>query len=104
MLNSQVVNLYPLPSGETDESLTVGATAVSLTAGWSRSKCKYVAITVAANPVMVTFDGSDPTTTNGHYIPKETGIMFWHREAARLAKFISQNGSNAIVHATPFTV
>jgi hypothetical protein len=104
MNNSLIVNLYPTPTGETDERLAVSSTAVSLTGAWTASKTKYVLIDIQGADVMVTFDGSDPTSSNGHLYKKAADPFFWHRDAARVAKFIRSASTDASVHATPFNV
>jgi hypothetical protein len=104
MNNSLIVNLYPTPSGEADERLAVSSTAVSLTGAWTANKTKYVLIDIQGADVMVTFDGSDPTASNGHLYKKLADPFFWHRDTARLAKFIRSASTDASVHATPFNV
>ena len=104
MNNSLVVNLYPQPTGEADERLAVSTTAVSLTAGWTSSKTKYVLIDVQTADVMVTFDGSTPTASNGHLFKAGVQPFLWNKETARVAKFIRAGATDAAVHATPFSV
>lgn len=104
MNNSLVVNLYPQPTGEADERLAVSSTAVSLTAGWTSAKTKYVLIDVQGADVMVTFDGSTPTASNGHLFKAGVQPFFWNKETARVAKFIRSASTDAAVHATPFSV
>jgi len=104
MNNSLVVNLYPSPSGETDERLAVSTAAISFTGAWTATKTKYVLIDVQGADVMVTFDGSTPTSTNGHLFKSTTAPFFWHRDTARLAKFIRAASTDAAVQATPFNV
>lgn len=104
MNNSLIVNLYPSPTGEADERLAVSTAAVSLTAAWTESKTKYVLIDVQGDDVMVTFDGSAPTSTNGHLFKKSTPPFLWHKNTARLAKFIRSASTDASIQATPFTV
>ena len=53
---------------------------------------------------MVTFDGSDPSSTNGHLFKKLADPFFWHRDTARVAKFIRSASTDASVHVTPFNV
>lgn len=104
MNNSLVVNLYPQPTGEADERLAVSSTAVSLTAGWTSAKTKYVLIDVQGADVMVTFDGSTPTASNGHLFKAGVQPFFWNKETARVAKFIRSASTDAAVQATPFSV
>jgi len=104
MNNSLVVNLYPQPTGEADERLAVSTAAVSLTAGWTSSKTKYVLIDVQTADVMVTFDGSTTTASNGHLFKAGVQPFLWNKETARVAKFIRAGGTDAAVHAPPFSV
>ena len=104
MNNSLVVNLYPSPTGEADERLSVSTAAVSLTNSWSSSKTKYLLIDIQGDDVMVTFDGSTPTSTNGHLFKKLTPPFFWNKSTALAARFIRAASTDASVHATPFTV
>lgn len=104
MNNSLVVNLYPQPTGEADERLAVSTAAVSLTAGWTSAKTKYVLIDVQSADVMVTFDGSAPTASNGHLFKAGVQPFFWNKETARVAKFIRAGASDAAIQATPFSV
>jgi hypothetical protein len=104
MNNSLIVNLYPIPNGETDERLAVSSSVVSLTGAWTSSKTKYVLVDIQGADVMVTFDGSDPSSTNGHLFKKLADPFFWHRDTARVAKFIRSASTDASVHVTPFNV
>jgi hypothetical protein len=104
MNNSLVVNLYPSPTGETDERLAVSTAAVALANTWSSSKTKYLLIDIQGDDVMVTFDGSTPTATNGHLFKKLTPPFFWNKSTALAARFIRAATTDASVHATPFTV
>jgi len=104
MNNSLVVNLYPSHNGETDQRLAVSTAVVALTKNWSESATKYILIDVQTNDVMVTFDGSNPSSTNGHLFKAGVQPFFWNKETARLAKFIRAGSADAAVHATPFTV
>lgn len=47
----------------------------------------------------VTFDGTDPTTTEGHPIAAGTSGI-WSIQMARAAKFIRTTGTSAIIHAS----
>ena len=104
MNNSLVVNLYPSPTGEADERLAVSSTAVALANAWSASKTKYLLIDIQGDDVMVTFDGSNPSSTNGHLFKKLTPPFLWNKNTAMAAKFIRSAATDASVQATPFTV
>jgi hypothetical protein len=53
---------------------------------------------------MVTFDGSNPSSTNGHLFKKLSAPFFWNKNTAMAAKFIRSASTDASVQATPFTV
>jgi hypothetical protein len=104
MNNSLIVNLYPKPTGEADQRLTVSTTPVTLTENWTAANTKYLLIDIQTADVYVTFDGSVPSSTNGHLFKTTGQPFFWSREAARVARFIRAGATDAFVMATPFTV
>jgi hypothetical protein len=104
MNNSLVVNLYPKPTGEADQRLTVSTTVVFLTENWSAASTKYILIDIQTADVYVTFDGSDPSSSNGHLFKTTGQPFFWSKEAARVARFIRAGATDGFVMATPFTV
>ena len=53
--------------------------------------------------MLVTFDGSAPTSTNGHLMQAFTSYT-WDVETAKAAKFIRQGSTSATIHASEFTV
>lgn len=103
--SSSPTYIYPQPSGGlVDERLTVSSTAVpfSSIATWrASSNCKFVVLDVQTNDVMVTFDGSTPTSTNGHRLYAGESYT-WNFETAADAQFIRVS-ADAVVHASPFT-
>jgi len=102
MANTFTVNLYPFPApGDTSEKLTVGATATDFVKTWYNGKTKFVLIDFQAYDAYVTFDGSTPTTTNGHLYKAGTREM-WSANQADAAKFI-RSTSDCVVFASPFT-
>jgi len=112
MANSFVTNLYPIPSGTgNDHRLTVDATAGGVQFSQSSkddntdafdSLTKYIAFDVQDADVFMTFDGSAPTTSNGHKLFAGRSYTF-SKEAATKAKFIQAGGSPAKIHASQFT-
>jgi hypothetical protein len=94
--------LYLVPTvGATDERLAVSSSSVSLaSASWS-DNTRAVIIDVQTANVMVTFDGSTPSATNGHDLIAGEKYTF-HREMAKAAKFIRKT-NDAVVHATELT-
>lgn len=112
MANSFVTNLYPIPSGTgNDHRLTVDATAGGVQFSQSSkddntnafdSLTKYIAFDVQDADVFMTFDGSAPTTSNGHKLLAGRSYTF-SKEAAAKAKFIQAGGTPAKIHASQFT-
>ena len=112
MANSFVTNLYPIPSGTgNDHRLTVDATAGGVQFSQSSkddntdafdSLTKYIAFDVQDADVFMTFDGSAPTTSNGHKLFAGRSYTF-SKEAAVKAKFIRAGGTSAKIHASQFT-
>ena len=102
MPNSFVTNLYPKPTpGVTDQSLAVADSAVPFGTAFN-SLTKYVVLDVQTADVRVTYDGSDPTTSNGHILFAGRSYT-WSKEAAAAAKFIRNGTSSASIHASEFT-
>ena len=111
MANSFVTNLYPIPSGSgNDHRLTVDGTAGGVlfsganddnTAAFD-ALTKYIAMDVQDADVFMTFDGSAPTTSNGHKLFAGRSYTF-SKEAAVKAKFIRSGGTSAKIHASQFT-
>ena len=98
--------VYPKPaSGLTDERLTVSSTAVPLAsiATWAANGlCRIVFLDIQTQDVMMTMDGSDPTTTNGHLL-KATEKYYFNFDAAAKMKFIRATGSDGTIHASPMS-
>ena len=102
MPNSFVTNLYPKPTtGVTDQSLAVADSAVQFGTAFN-SLTKYVVLDIQTADVRVTYDGSDPTTSNGHILFAGRSYT-WSKEAAAAAKFIRNGGTSASIHASEFT-
>jgi len=112
MANSFVTNLYPIPSGTAnDHRLTVDATAGGVQFSQSGkddntdafdSLTKYIAMDIQDADVFMTFDGSAPTTSNGHKLFAGRSYTF-SKEAAVKAKFIRSGSTSAKIHASQFT-
>lgn len=102
MPNTKVGNLYPCKPNGTDQRLTVDATAGGVQFSAFPAGTDYVVWDVQDAEVMVTFDGSAPTTTNGHRLAiGQTST--WSIPTATAAKFIRQAGTSAAIQASPFT-
>ena len=103
MANSFVTNLYPKPTpGATDQTLTVDSTAGGKQFGAFNSLAKYIVLDVQVADVRVTFDGSAPTSTNGHILYAGRSYT-WSKQAATAAKLIEDTTTDATVHASEFT-
>ena len=103
MAQGFVSNLFPKPTpSQTDERLAVSNTAVPFGTNWKTvNSNRFVVLDVQTNDVMCTFDGSDPTATNGHRLYAGQSYT-WHVDAAAAAKFIRAS-ADAVIHASGFT-
>lgn len=97
-MNSYVVNLYPVPNdGYPGQTLDVNSSTIYqfTTPLDYKTTCCY--ITVTGGDFYVTFDGSTPSSTNGHHITVPY-TAWWSKEATRVAKMKSTSG--AVAHVT----
>lgn len=102
-MNSFVVNLYPKPNGTApSQNLAVGATAVQFDATNFDYKTNSFFVTVHTAGVIVTFDGSTPTASNGHVLPNNW-YAFWSKDAVLSAKLLRHTGTSAVVTISQFT-
>ena len=97
--------LFPKPtvaagSPVADQRLTVSSTAIPFATTFNIGT-DMVVLDVQGADVMVTFDGSDPTTSNGHRLYNASHYT-WSRQAAQAARFIRQAGTDAAIHASEF--
>ena len=102
-MNSYVVNLYPIPNEfGLGEALNVTNAAVQqfTTSFDPKTSCVYV--TCSGGDFYVTFDGTTPSATNGHYI-NSVYYAWWSKEAARVAKMIGSSGTTAHIRISQFT-
>jgi len=101
-MNSYVVNLYPVPNdGNPNETIDVNSVVKSFTTTLDpKTTCCY--ITIAGGDTYVTFDGTTPSSTNGHrlVVPYD---RFWSKESTRVAKFLAVGGNTAHVTMSQFT-
>jgi len=102
-MNSRTSNLYignvnPNGNPENLEAITTGTGAFF---GPLHIDTDYVVIDVQDNNVLVTFDGSAPTASNGHLLVKEQGLIVLSRNAAKGAKFLGSGGTS-IIQSTEF--
>lgn len=99
---TKAVNFYPKPNGDkADENLTVSSSVVPFSTTWDITT-QYIVLDVQNADVMVTFDGSTPSPTNGHRLYAGTNVV-WSRQAATTAKFIRQGAVDGVIHASQFT-
>ena len=104
MANSNVPNLYPVPSAVVvGERKTVSSSAVQLAAtDWSFANSKYVQWQCQTDSIYVTFDGSTPSSTNGFELSAlQSGT--WDLVTAKAAKMIRKT-NDAYLYAQPFTI
>jgi len=100
--------LYPRPSynaagtAVTDQRLTVSSTAIAFQTAFN-DITQLVVLDVQGADVMCTFDGSDPTTSNGHRL-YDGSHYTWSKATAAAAKFIRQAGADAAIQASEFQV
>ena len=104
MAGIQVIN-YPVPNGTSataaDERLTVSSSVVTLTLSNLAANTQFIVWDVQGADIMVTFDGSDPSATNGHRLyagDRDT----WHIQTARKARFIRAGATDGIFMASQF--
>jgi len=102
-MNSFVVNLYPKPNGTAaGQNLAVGATAVQFDSTTFDFKTNAFFVTVHTHAVIVTFDGTTPTASNGHVLPGDW-YGWWSKDAAIAAKLLRHTGSSSQVTISQFT-
>lgn len=102
-MNSFVVNLYPKPNGTApSQNLTVADTAVQFNSTNFDYKTNAFFVTVNTAGVIVTFDGSTPTASNGHVLPKDW-YAFWSKDAVLSAKLLRSTETSAVVTISQFT-
>ena len=102
MANSNVVNLYPVPTaGVDDQTLSVADSAVQFGTAFNAST-KYIVLDVQTADVRVTYDSSAPTTTNGHILFAGRSYT-WAKATAEAARFIRDGSVSATIHASEFT-
>lgn len=100
-MNTKVGNLYPNKPIGTDQRLTVDSTAGGVQLSSFDAGADYVIWDVQDADIMVTFDGSAPTTTNGHRLYSgQAGT--WSVPTATAMKAIRQGATSGVLHVTTF--
>lgn len=95
-------SLVPL-AGSTDGRATISTSIVeAATILTTNADCTHVLLDVQAQPVMVTFDGSAPTSTNGHQLLAGYNNYDapWPRQLFAAARFIRQGASDAVIQVS----
>ena len=93
-----VANVSLAPNGtQPDQRLTVDNSVCQF--GPFHAETAAVYWTAEAAECRVTFDGSDPTASNGHIIAAGSSGT-WPVATAAAARFIRTGGNSAIIHAS----
>lgn len=100
--------LYPKPAyasstALTDQRLTVDNTAGGVQFAAFSDLADLIVLDIQDADVMCTFDGSAPTTTNGHRLYQGQAYT-WARATAAAAKFIRQAATSAAIQASQFQI
>lgn len=91
-------NMVPV-SGVSDRSVTAGAAASAFIVAALSEQTTVVYWTLTGANARVTFDGSDPTASNGHqYVNGAT--QEWSPIRAQAARIIREAGTDAVFHIT----
>ena len=84
-----------------DQRLTVDSTVGGVQFSTFSDTTTMIVLDVQDADVMCTFDGSAPTTTNGHRLYSGSHYT-WSTAAAQQAKFIRQGATSAAIQASEF--
>lgn len=82
-----------------DQRTVVGSSPVDMLGTALNPMTTHVFWTNYGDAVFCTFDGSDPSPTNGHFVASGANGI-WRREAAEAAKFIRSGGTDSALHIT----
>ena len=88
-------------AGAAGINLAVGASAVAASA--LHKETRYVMGTVESAGIVVTFDGTDQSGTNGHTLAAGA-VLNWSRETWTSARFVRSSGSDARLAVSQFTI
>jgi len=99
-------NIFPKPawyrgSAVADQRLMVDSTVGGVQFAAFSDTTTMIVLDVQDADVMCTFDGSAPTTTNGHRLYSGSHYT-WSTAAAQQAKFIRQGATSAAIQASEF--
>tara|TARA_R100001129_G_scaffold39196_1_gene26333 strand:- start:713 stop:1030 length:318 start_codon:yes stop_codon:yes gene_type:complete len=98
-MNSRTSNLYigninPNASPKFESLSATTGSAVSLSN--IHVDTDYVIIDVQDNNVIVSFDGTDASSSHGHLLVKEQGLIVLSKNAASTASFRGSGGTSVI--------
>lgn len=86
-----------------DQALTVDGTARDMIATALNSLTTHVEWTLDGGAARYTLDGTDPTTSVGHYVA-DGATRIWRKEKAQAAKWIqADSGVSANLHISEVT-
>ena len=106
MASFNLNNIFPKPawyrgSAVSDQRLTVDATVGGVQFSKFSDTSNMIVLDVQDADVMCTFDGSAPTSTNGHRLYSGSHYT-WSTATASAAKFIRQGSTSAAIQASEF--
>jgi hypothetical protein len=101
-------NIFPKPafyqsSAVADQRLTVDNTGGGVQFSTFGDTVTMIVLDVQDADVMCTFDGSAPTSSNGHRLYNGS-YYTWATATAQQAKFIRQASTNAAIQASSFQI
>lgn len=103
-MTTNINNFFPKPAtGQTGQTLTVGATAVAITTPYTSLNVAAVFFDIQTADVYVTFDGTTPSTVNGHLLKADEKYS-WSNGIISSAMFIRSASTNAFIHFSPLGI
>jgi hypothetical protein len=103
-MTTNINNFFPKPAtGQTGQTLTVGATASAITTLYTSLNVAAVFFDIQTADVYVTFDGTTPSTVNGHLL-KAGEKYSWSNGIISAAKFIRSASTDAVIHFSPLGI
>ena len=101
-MNTYVVNLYPVSNDQAPmQTITVGTGATSFVNNFD-TKTNVFFFTLHGGNVYVTFDGTTPSSSNGHTL--EAPYAGWFNKiAVKNMKLVKHSGGAAVVAISQFT-
>lgn len=100
---SRVIKTAGLAPNGAGTRTTVSTTVIApaTVTGAVATDTSHFLVNVLTNGVYVTFDGTDPSGTNGHALP--AGYQeYWTKQMAAKARWVRSGASDAAVHVSPF--